>query len=54
MGGIIEYCIGRVGNVNAESVGMAVFYGGVKGLTDTGEGGGEVTDVVGKLDGWYW
>ena len=33
---------------------MAVLYGGVKGLSDTSEGGGDITDVICKLDGWYW
>ena len=34
------------------SVGLAVFYGGVDGLSDTCEGSGEIADVICELDGW--
>ena len=52
IGIVIEYCITGFGYVNSKSVGLAVSYGGVDGLSDTSEGSGEVADFISELDGW--
>ena len=47
MGGsgiVIEYCVTGFGYVYSMSVGLAVFNGGVDGLSESCEGSGEIAD----------
>ena len=48
----VRYSITGFGYVDFEAVIMAVLYGGVYRVADTGSCGGEIADVVRKLYGW--
>ena len=50
----VEDGVTRFGDIYCEAVGTTVLYGGMDGLADTCRGGGEIADVIRKLDGRDW
>ena len=55
----VEDGVTRFGHIYCEAVGTTVLNSGIDGLADTCRGGGEIADVIRKLDGgtgrsWRW
>ena len=52
--GAVENSVTRFGDIYCEAVGTTVLNSGIDGLADACRGGGEIADVIRKLDGRDW